>query len=71
MLGVIFATKLKNTLPEVLKKVEKGESYIVIRKGKPSAVLLNIEEYESLVETVKFLTNKEFLKDYLKRHEED
>jgi len=71
MLGVIFATKLKNTLPEVLKMVEKGESYIVIRKGKPSAVLLNIEEYESLVETVKFLTNKEFLKDYLKRHEED
>ena len=52
MLGVIFATKLKNTLPEVLKMVEKGESYIVIRKGKPSAVLLNIEEYESLVETV-------------------
>jgi len=71
MLGVIFATKLKNTLPEVLKMVEKGESYIVIRKGKPSAVLLNIDEYESLVETVKFLTNKEFLKDYLKRHEED
>ncbi|RLD15420.1 MAG: type II toxin-antitoxin system prevent-host-death family antitoxin [Caldiserica bacterium] len=71
MLGVIFATKLKNTLPEVLKKVEKGESYIVIRKGKPSAVLLNIEEYESLVETVRFLTNKEFLKDYLKRHEKD
>jgi len=67
MLGVIFATKLKNTLPEVLKRVEKGESYIVIRKGKPSAVLLNIEEYESLVETVKFLTNKEFLKDYLNR----
>ncbi len=67
MLGVIFATKLKNTLPEVLKRVEKGESYIVIRKGKPSAVLLNIEEYESLVETVKFLTNKKFLKDYLNR----
>ena len=67
MLGVIFATKLKNTLPEVLKSVEKGESYIVIRKGKPSAVLLNIEEYESLVETVKFLTNKKFLKDYLNR----
>ncbi len=67
MLGVIFATKLKNTLPEILKRVEKGESYIVIRKGKPSAVLLNIEEYESLVETVKFLTNKKFLKDYLNR----
>ena len=67
MLGVIFATKLKNTLPEILERVEKGESYIVIRKGKPSAVLLSIEEYESLVETVKFLTNKEFLKDYLNR----
>ena len=67
MLGVIFATKLKNTLPEILERVEKGESYIVIRKGKPSAVLLNVEEYESLVETVKFLTNKEFLKDYLNR----
>jgi len=67
MLGVIFATKLKNTLPEILERVETGESYIVIRKGKPSAVLLSIEEYESLVETVKFLTNKEFLKDYLNK----
>lgn len=69
MLGVIFATKLKNNLPEILKSVEDGESYAVVRKGKPSAVLLNIDEYESLVETVKFLTNKEFLKKYLEKIE--
>ena len=62
MLDAITATKLKNTLLEILKRLENGSSYLVVRKGKPSAVLLPVEEYEKMCETVRICQNKEFLK---------
>ena len=71
MLDVINATKFKKALLKILKEVESGNSYLIIRKGRSSAVLLNIDEYESLIETVKFLENKDFLKKLLKKDEKD
>jgi len=62
MLEVITATKLKRELLEKLKEIEKGGSYMVIRKGKLSAVLLSVEEYEKMCETVRVCQNKEFLR---------
>jgi len=62
MLDTITASKLKNTLLETVKTIEKGVSYLVIRRGKPSAVILPIEEYEKMCETVRICQNKEFLK---------
>lgn len=66
MLEFILATNLKKNLLDILDEVEKGKSYLIIKKGKPSGVLLNVEFYESLIETVKLLKDKEFLKEYLK-----
>lgn len=65
MLDVILATKLKKDLLKILEEVEKGNSYFVIKKGKPSAVLLNVDDYESLVETVNLIKDKNFLKKLL------
>lgn len=65
MLDVILATKLKKDLLKILEEVEKGKSYLVIKKGKPSGVLLNIDDYESLVETVNLIKDKSFLKKLL------
>ncbi|MDI6861296.1 MAG: type II toxin-antitoxin system prevent-host-death family antitoxin [Caldisericia bacterium] len=70
MLEFILATNLKKDLLEILDEVEKGRSYLIVKKGKPSAVLLNVEYYESLIETVKLLKDKEFLKEYLKIEED-
>ncbi|MBC7194397.1 MAG: type II toxin-antitoxin system prevent-host-death family antitoxin [Caldisericia bacterium] len=66
MLEVILATNLKQKLLEVLEDVEKGKSYLIIKKGKPSGVLLNVDFFESLIETVRLLKDKEFLKEYMK-----
>lgn len=65
MLDVILATKLKKDLLKILEEVEKGNSYLVIKKGKPCGVLLNIDDYESLVETVNLIKDKNFLKKLL------
>ncbi len=70
MLDVILATNLKEKLLEILEDVEKGRSYLIIKKGKPSGVLLNVDFYESLIETVRLLKDKEFLKEYLKIEED-
>lgn len=65
MFDVILATKLKKDLLKILEEVEKGKSYLVIKKGKPSGVLLNIDDYESLIETVNIIKDKNFLKKLL------
>ena len=65
MFEIITATKLKNSLLEFLKKIEKGEEYLVIRRGKPSAVLLPIDDYEKMMETIRFIQNKKFLEKLL------
>jgi prevent-host-death family protein len=70
MLDVILATNLKEKLLEILEDVEKGKSYLIIKKGKPSGVLLNVDFYESLIETVRLLKDKEFLKEFLKIEED-
>jgi prevent-host-death family protein len=62
MLDVILATKLKKDLLKILEEVEKGKSYLVIKKGKPSSILLNVDDYESLVETANLIRDKNFLK---------
>jgi len=42
MLDVILATKLKKDLLKILEEVKNGRSYLIIKKGKPSGVLLNV-----------------------------
>jgi prevent-host-death family protein len=65
MIEVITASKLKESLLSVLKEVEKGSTFLVIRKSNPSAVLLSYELFESLMESAELLKNKELLKKML------
>ena len=65
MIEVITASKLKEDLLKVLKKVEKGDYFLIIRKSSPSAVLINYELFESLKESAEILKNKELLKKIL------
>lgn len=66
MYEVINASELKKELLSILKRVESGESFLVVRKSKPSAYLVSAELFESLVETVKLASNKEFMKKIIK-----
>lgn len=55
---------------QVLKAVRKaqslGQEYIITAKGKPSAVLINFEEWESMVETLDIKQDKPLLKQIQK-----
>jgi len=45
----IGVKELKATVSAVIEKVEGGAAYVVTKRGRPTAVLLPIEEAEDLV----------------------
>lgn len=51
-------TEVRDNLREVVNTVvSTGSEFVITRHGKPVAVILGIEEYESLVETLNILSD--------------
>ena len=51
-------SEVKARLPELIAGVEEREEEIVVTKnGRPAAILVNIQEYERLKETVGILSD--------------
>lgn len=71
MTHTITLKELRPDLPKVVENIdEKWERYIVTKHGKPSIVMLSVEDYESLMETLDILADPRAVKN-LKRGEED
>lgn len=71
MTHTITLKELRPDLPRVVDQIDKKwERYIVTKHGKPSVVMLSIEDYESLMETLDILADPKAVKG-LKRGEED
>jgi prevent-host-death family protein len=55
-------SKAKGFLSELIRKVrEEHESYAITHRGKVAGVLLSIEEYESLIETLEILSDRNLM----------
>ena len=53
---------LKNRLSEVIQRLEREHGRVVITKhGRPAAVMLSVEDLESLEETLAILSNPELM----------
>jgi prevent-host-death family protein len=60
MIHSVTMKELRPRLPEVINRVDgKLDRYVVTRRGKPVAVLMSIEDYESLIETLDILADPE------------
>ena len=58
MTHTITLKELRPDLPKVVEEIDKKwERYIVTKHGKPSVVMLNVEDYESLMETLDILAD--------------
>ena len=55
-MAVINPTYARNNLFTILDEIENGEKYIIESKGKET-VMINKEEYDSLVETLYLLSD--------------
>lgn len=60
-------TKAKNELLEIIRQVEKDDSTIAVTKnGVPAAVILSMEKFEGLIETLDILSDEETMKSLKK-----
>ena len=59
----IPVTKAKNNLLEIIRQVEKEESTVAVTKnGVPTVVILSMERFTGLLETLELLTDEEAMK---------
>ena len=58
----ITLKELRPKLPKVMKSIDsRFERFIISRRGEPIAILLSIDDYESIIETLNEVTDKENL----------
>ncbi len=60
---ILPVTEVKKGFLPLIKKVQKlSESIAITRNGRAAAVLLSMEEYEGLLETIEILSHPKLLK---------
>lgn len=68
---VIPITQAKRDFLDVMRKVEElDETIAITKKGVPVGVLINIERYEGLLETIDILSDEETMRS-LKRTQKE
>jgi antitoxin YefM len=56
--------EVKSRLSEVVDEIERESSHTIITKhGRPAAVVISVEEYESMVETLEILSDPSLVED--------
>ena len=60
MVSIISLKALRPELPAVIKNVDtKLARYIITRRSKPVAVMMSVDDYESILETIEILSDKQ------------
>lgn len=71
MYNHITLKDLRPQLPQVIEKVDlELDRYIVSKRGQPVAVILSMDDYESMIETLNEVSDRENLKRLKKGMEE-
>ncbi|MFT5206575.1 MAG: antitoxin YefM [Candidatus Omnitrophota bacterium] len=59
MTNTITLKELRPELPKVIDRIDKQfDRYVVTKHGKPTVVMLGIDDYEALIETLDILADK-------------
>ena len=59
MLKNISLKELRPKLPSLIKDVDsKMDRYIITKRGRPVALMMAIDDYDSLIETLEILSDK-------------
>ncbi|HBO97912.1 MAG TPA: hypothetical protein DE315_05400 [Candidatus Omnitrophica bacterium] len=63
MVNFITVRELRPELSSVIKNIhEKFDRYVVTRHGKPEIVMMSMEDYESILETLEIESDRELVK---------
>ena len=71
MTNTLSLKQLRPELPRVIESIdEKFDRFIITKRGKPIVVMMSIDDYESLIETLDILEDKETMKRVRKGEDE-
>ena len=71
MVNTISVRELRPKLSKVIDDIHKKfDRYVITRRGKPEVVMMSIDDYEGLLETLEIESDPELMKR-LKKAEED
>ena len=71
MIHTVSLRELRPGLPRIIARVDgKLDRYVVTKRGKPVVVMLSVEDYEALVETLDILADPKAMAG-LRKGEED
>lgn len=71
MIKTLPITEVRNKLPKLVENASKKlDEYVITVNGKPEAVIMSNEEYESLKETLEIMSDPKLMSD-IKKGEED
>ena len=63
MVNTITLKELRPGLPQVIKGIDaKLDRYIVMKRGRPVAVMMSPDDYDGLLETIEILSDKDAAK---------
>ncbi len=63
MTNTLSLKQLRPELPKVIESIdEKFDRFIITKRGKPVVVMMSVDDYESLIETLDILEDKETMK---------
>ena len=62
MVKSISLKELRPKLPKLIEEVDsKMDRYIITKRGRPVALMMAIDDYESMVETLEILSDKKLM----------
>jgi len=71
MTSTVTLKELRPSLPRIVSRIDsRFDRFIVTRRGKPVAVMLSVQDYESLMETLDILADRR-AREGLRKGEED
>lgn len=71
MIHTLSLKELRPGLPKVIERIDgKLDRYVITKRGKPVVVMLSVEDYEALMETLDILADPEAMAG-LRQGEED
>ena len=60
---IVPVTEFRSKVLEAVRKTQNnGQEYVITAKGKPAAVLVNFDEWESILETLEIKQDKRLMR---------
>lgn len=71
MIKTLPITKARNELPRLVENAKRRlDEYVITVNGSPAAVIVSVDEYDSLKETLEIMSDKKLMKE-IKQAEKD